>query len=79
MVNSTPLIRVFLRYYPPLGDIGDWEGAEIKRGPLLDPVRSPWSDWRKRRLGAEQPIVNYGIPGAYKDLDNQQVCHNKGN
>ena len=74
MVNSTPHIRVFLRYYP------HWVTLEIGKGGRSKGDRySTQSDWRKRRLGAEQQIVNYGIPGAYKDLDNQQVCHKKGN
>ena len=53
--------------------------GETERGLLRDPVRSPWSDRMKLRLGAEQLIVNYGIPGADGDLYNQRVCHNEGN
>ena len=53
--------------------------GETERGLLRDPVRSPWSDWRKLGPGAEQPIVNHGIPGADGDLYNQRVCHNRGN
>ena len=53
--------------------------GEIERGLLRDPVRSPWSDWMKLRLDAEQPIVSYGIPGAAGDLNNPRVCHNGGN
>ena len=53
--------------------------GETERGLLRDPVRSPWSDWMRLRLGAEQPIVNYGIPGVDGDLYNRPVCHNGGN
>ena len=60
-----------------LGFFGLGSG-ETERGLLCDPVRSPWSDWMKLRLGAEQPILNYRIPGADGGLYNQGCAVTEG-
>ena len=79
MVNSPPLVRVFLRYYPHRVTLEVRKWGRLKRACYATQCDLLGQIGWYLRLVVDQPIVNYGIPEANGDLYNQQVCHNGGN